>query len=142
MGEPKDAQKDAEETGVFCWNVTTEALAEAMNYSAAPLPAGESEFDLAKLSHSPARLVDAPIVNGAPLVFECRYLRTVAIPNRKPQTEEANCVIVGEVLGMHLHDSVLTDGKVDVTKLRPVARLGYSQEYTVVQQASHDCACE
>ena len=32
-GQPtfKDAQKDAEETGVFCWNVTTEETAVAMS---------------------------------------------------------------------------------------------------------------
>ena len=49
----KDAHKDAEEGGVFAWNVTSEGLAHAMNLSSAPLPATESEFELAGLAHSP-----------------------------------------------------------------------------------------
>ena len=36
--ELKDAHKDAEEGGVFAWNVTTEDLAEAMNWSAVSDP--------------------------------------------------------------------------------------------------------
>ena len=136
-GARKDAHKDAEETGVFCWNVTSEALAEAMNWSAAPLAPSESEFDLASLTHSPAHLVDAPTVDDAPLVFECRYLRTVPIPHRRPEGEGDNFVIVGEVVAMRVHKSVITEGVVDVRKLRPVARLGYSQEYTVIESVSH-----
>jgi len=36
------------------------------------------------------------------------------------------------VLGVHIHDEVLTDGLIDLTKVNPLARLGYSQ-YTSVQ---------
>ena len=133
----KDAHKDAEETGVFCWNVTNAALAEAMNWSAATLDSSESEFDLAKLEHRPARLVDAPVVDDAPLVFECRYVRTVPIPRRRPHGEGDNYIIIGEVVGMQVHKRVLTGGVVDVRKLCPVARLGYSQEYTVVDTVTH-----
>jgi flavin reductase (DIM6/NTAB) family NADH-FMN oxidoreductase RutF len=97
-GTKKDAHKDAEETGVFAWNVTSEPLAEAMNWSSAPLPATESEFELAGLSHSRARQIDAPTVDAAPIVFECRYVRTVEIPKVKGGSVEGdNFLVVGEV---------------------------------------------
>jgi len=34
------------------------------------------------------------------------------------------------------HREVITGGVVDLRKLRPVARLGYSQEYTVIDSVS------
>ena len=108
-----------------------------MNWSAAPLPAAESEFALAGLRHSPGRVVDAPVVDAAPLVFECRYCRTVKIPRHKP-SEGDNYVIIGEVVSVRVSRSVLdSEGAIDVQKLRPVARLGYSQEYSVIRRVSH-----
>jgi flavin reductase (DIM6/NTAB) family NADH-FMN oxidoreductase RutF len=35
------------------------------------------------------------------------------------------------VLGVHINDAVLSDGLVDLDKIKPLARLGY-QEYTAV----------
>ena len=43
--------------------------------------------------------------------------------------------LVGEVIGIHIKDEVFTpDGKVDICKIRPVARLGYF-DYTVVEKS-------
>ena len=43
--------------------------------------------------------------------------------------------LVGEVIGIHIKDEVFTpDGKVDICKIRPVARLGYF-DYTVVENS-------
>ena len=39
--------------------------------------------------------------------------------------------VIGRVLGIHISDSVLTDGKIDVTKTLPIARCGY-YDYAVV----------
>ena len=102
-----------------------------MNYSAAPLAESESEFEVAELTHRQARLVDAPVVAAAPLIFECKWLKTVLIPKRKGD-EGDNFVVIGEVVGTQVCTSIITNGVVDVAKLRPVARLGYSQEYTVI----------
>ena len=35
--------------------------------------------------------------------------------------------------GVHIDDSVLTDGLIDMAKVRPIARLGY-MDYTVVEK--------
>jgi flavin reductase (DIM6/NTAB) family NADH-FMN oxidoreductase RutF len=39
--------------------------------------------------------------------------------------------VIGRVVGVHIDDSILKDGRVDVAAFQPVARLGYS-EYTTV----------
>jgi hypothetical protein len=41
-------------------------------------------------------------------------------------------VVIGHVVGVHIRDDVLTsEGKLDVLKIRPLARLGYF-DYTTV----------
>jgi flavin reductase (DIM6/NTAB) family NADH-FMN oxidoreductase RutF len=40
-------------------------------------------------------------------------------------------VIIGHVVGVHLDEAVIIEGKVDITKIRPIARLGY-MDYAVV----------
>ena len=41
-----------------------------------------------------------------------------------------NAMVLGLVVGIHIDDSILTDGMVDMTKFKPLARLGY-QDYSV-----------
>ena len=96
----KDAQRDAEETGVFCVNIVSQDLAWAMNASAAPLGKGLSEFRLMEGGNAcdsgcansscfdeyhrkrivptpmKAPSVNAPFVPQSPMFMECRYVKT------------------------------------------------------------------
>ena len=41
-------------------------------------------------------------------------------------------VVFGEVLGVHIKDEfIMTDGKLDILKIRPIGRMGY-YDYTCV----------
>ncbi|MBO9754419.1 flavin reductase family protein [Xanthomonas phaseoli pv. manihotis] len=51
----KDSLRNIEATGEFTWNLATRPLAEAMNASAAMVPAEVDEFDLAGLQMAPDR---------------------------------------------------------------------------------------
>ena len=43
-------------------------------------------------------------------------------------------IVIGQVIGIHISDDSLTkDGRVDILKLRPIARLGY-YEYSSIQE--------
>jgi hypothetical protein len=42
-------------------------------------------------------------------------------------------VVIGKVVGIHIDEAVLTDGKIDVRKTQPIARCGY-YEYAVVRE--------
>ncbi len=46
-------------------------------------------------------------------------------------TVEGNVVGLGEVTGVHMRDDCMVDDRFDVTKFRPLARLGY-KDYSVV----------
>jgi flavin reductase (DIM6/NTAB) family NADH-FMN oxidoreductase RutF len=119
----KDSLANAERTREFVCNVVTWDLREAMNLTSAPAPAGVSEAEVAGLEMVPSTLVEPPRVKASPIHMECRYLQTVDLPSAVPGSR--NAVVFGEVIGIHIDESVLTDGLVDMAKLRPVARLGY-----------------
>ncbi|SMQ96908.1 hypothetical protein NBC2815_03592 [Xanthomonas fragariae] len=68
----KDSLRNIEATGEFTWNLSTRPLAEAMNASAAMVPAEVDEFVLVGLQMAPSRLIGAPRVAASPVSFECR----------------------------------------------------------------------
>jgi flavin reductase (DIM6/NTAB) family NADH-FMN oxidoreductase RutF len=118
----KDAQQNAEDMGCFAYNLVTEELAVAMNYSAAPLPAEESEFALAGLEHVPASTIDAPLVARSKIQVECTYVKTVDVP------ETSFSIVIGKVQAVHIHKACITDdGDLNLQKLRPITRLGYNE---------------
>jgi flavin reductase (DIM6/NTAB) family NADH-FMN oxidoreductase RutF len=127
---PKDAQKDTQETGAFGFNVVTEDLAVAMNYSAAPLGPYESEFGLAKLEAVQGDVMDVPLVLDSPMHYECEYFQTVDIGDFS--------IVVGKVRAVSINRSVLTGGRVDAGKMKPITRLGYLDEYGVHGSLSNE----
>jgi flavin reductase (DIM6/NTAB) family NADH-FMN oxidoreductase RutF len=85
---------------------------------------------LAGLTPAPSRLVAQPRVKESPVAFECCYWRTIDLPGRNggPGTHS---IVLGQVIGIHIADEAIVNGRVDVTRLKPIARLGYG-DYAVV----------
>jgi len=129
VGGRKDTLANIEDTGEFVVNLATEALTQQMNTSSAAVPPEVDEIELAGLTPSPAEMVKPPRVAQSPAHLECTHFQTVPLPTTN--TEIENNVIIGSVVGIHIDESILTDGMVDTLKFRPLARLGY-MEYTVV----------
>ena len=57
---------------------------------------------------TPSPNVDAPIINEYPLTLECKVVRF------------EDGMLIGEVVNMSADESILTDGKVDLGKLKPI----------------------
>lgn len=128
----KDSRRNAEETGQFVVNLATWELREEMNKSSAPVAPEIDEFDIAGLTAEPSELVKPPRVAQSPAHLECEYLQTVELPPAVPGL--SNAIVLGRVIGVHIDERVITDGYVDITKLKPIARLGYA-EYAVIGEA-------
>lgn len=125
----KDTLRNVLETEEFVVNVTPARLAEAMNVTAAPYGVGEDEFVAAGLEKAPCEIVRPPRIASAPAAFECRLIRHVALPaSERTQRVDA---LFGEVVGVHIDDAVIDGDRVDVTRYRPLARLGYMNYATV-----------
>ena len=129
-GGPKDTVRNAEETGWFVWNMATWDLREAVNISSLAVDGEINEFETTGLRAVPSVLAPAPRVAESPCHFECRYLTTLHIP---AATAVASVdLVVGQVEHVHIDDAVITsDGRLDVLRVRPIARLGY-YDFTVV----------
>lgn len=131
-GGPKDSLKNVQETGEFVFNLCNWELREKMNLTAEHLPRSVDEMAAAGLETAPCERVAPPRVAAAPAAFECRYIQTVDLPAGSGGS--GSHVVLGQVIGIHIDESVIVDGIVDIGRLRPVARLGY-MDYTVVDES-------
>lgn len=129
-GGPKDSVRNAQDTGEFVVNMATYELREAVNITAQHVPPGVDEAALAGLEMIPSRLVKPPRVAASPVHLECRFHGTVVLPGSA--FDRVHHVVIGRVVGVHIRDDVVNaEGKLDVVKMRPLARLGYF-DYTTV----------
>ncbi len=132
-GRRKDSVVNAEETGEFVYNLVTYELRDAMNRSAAEVPPEVDEFELAGVTRAPSLRVKPSRVAESPVQFECRYHQTLRLPGHGPMGTVD--VIIGRVVLVHIRDEAIgPDGRLDLLKLRPLARLGY-YDYTTVDSA-------
>ncbi len=128
-GGVKDTLANIEETGEFVANIATWELRDQMNLTSASVPRTVDEMREAGLDPAPCRLVKPPRVAATPANLECKYLETVSLPSEDPA--EPNQALFGQVIGIHIDESIITDGMIDMTKFKPIARLG-NMDYTVV----------
>jgi flavin reductase (DIM6/NTAB) family NADH-FMN oxidoreductase RutF len=129
---PKDSVRNAEDTGEFVYNMATYELREQVNLSSKHVPPDVDELAMAGLTPAPSKLVKPPRVAESPVNMECRYHCTLTLPSNS--AGGVHHVVVGEVIGLHINDDALTDGRVDWLKIQPLARLGY-MDYTYVNHA-------
>ncbi len=125
----KDSLANVEATGDFVCNLATYDLRERMNLTATHFPMGVDEMKQVGLTPVPSRLVKPPRVAESPAHLECRYLQTVELPSWNP--DERQTMVLGQVVGIHIDDGLIRDGRVDIVAARPIARLGYSLYATV-----------
>ena len=123
----KDTLNNIEDTGFFVYNIVPYALKDQMNLTARP--GDDDEFERAGLTKADCIQVPCHRVAESPIQFECEYVQTIHFPSKS--NRGIIDMVIGRVLEVHIADEVLTDGRVDFTKIRPLGRLGYF-EYTVV----------
>jgi len=128
----KDSQRNAEETGEFVYNMATYDLRELVNASSAEYGPAISEPDRIGLEMAPCRAVRPPRVARSPVALECRYFKTVELISADG-TRNTSSVILGEVVGIHIDDKMIVNGHIDVTRMQPLARLGY-MDYCAVNE--------
>lgn len=129
----KDSVINAEQTGEFCWNLATWELREYVNASAEWFDRDVDEFQRVGLEKVWGNVVACPMVKESPVRFECQYYTTLRLPGNPPMGTVD--VVVGRVVGIHVEERVLTEGKVDVAKTQPIARCGYHQYVRVTGEA-------
>lgn len=126
----KHSAANAIATGEFVFNLCTRPLFDAMNISSGALAAGESEFEAAGLETAPCRMVKAPRVAASPASLECRVAQSFQLKDASGRALEG-WMIIGEVVGVHIAEAYLRDGRFDTLAAVPLARCGY-RDYAAV----------
>lgn len=124
---PKDTYHNIRATGEFVINFVTEDLAEAMNLTAAEVPADVNEFERAGLTAAPGRTVRVPHVAETPAYIECK-LRDIITISEEPG---GGFIVIGTVTFMHFDESIYREGYyLDFDAYRPIGRMtgsGYTR---------------
>ena len=123
-GTPKDTALNIRKSHEFVVNLVDEAVAQAMNITAASLPFGISELTSAGLTAASSSVVKPPRIAEAPASLECIEWGTLQIGG--------NRLIIGLVKRIHVRDELF-----DPTTLRVRA-----ERYEVIgRMASPDWYC-
>jgi len=128
----KDSQSNAAASGEFVCNIVTHELARQMNATSAHLPSSVSETEHAGIAMAPSRHVKTPRVAACPAALECVFLESRPVPRRGG--DHIYHMVFGEVVGIHIDDRFIRDGRVDTSAMQVLTRMGYD-EYAVTGQA-------
>lgn len=103
--------KNIELSRAFTVSMATEDFVKECDYVG--IESGNSEPDKMKKAGFhivKSEFVNAPLISELPMAVECRL---------KSYNSET-CMLLGEIVNVCADESVLTDGKIDVKKLRPI----------------------
>ena len=120
----KHSQQNARETGVFTCSFVSRNLVDQMNLSSATVPYGVNEFEFSGLTAKQGEIVEAPYVAEAFAVLECKVTEIIEPRGLSGEPSE-NVMVIGEVVGIHIDEAIIREGRLDMAIARPVARMGY-----------------
>lgn len=132
----KDSARNIAETGEFCWHLASRELAAQMSISSAPVAPDVDEFALAGLTPAPSRVVSVPHVAEALAVFECQLTDFVHLHDRSG-AEVPTWLVCGEVVGVHIHTSLIVDDTVQTILADPISRAGGRDGYFGVSEDTY-----
>ena len=119
--------------GAFTVSMATAKYMAACDYVG--IVSGNKEpqkFAKAGFHATKSEFVDAPIIDELPMALECKVI----------SYDPESCRLVGEIVNICADESILTDGKVDVSKLQPITYDPMNHHYLVlgekVGNAFHD----
>ncbi len=114
-------------TGAFTVSFATEQMVTACDYvgieSGKRVP---DKFARAGFHATKSELVNAPLIDELPVAMECKV------------KSFNDGILLGEIVNVSADESVLTDGKVDLSKLKPIAFDPFNNVYVGVGEKVGD----
>ena len=123
ISEDHQTTKNVLARGAFTVSMATADTVVACDYvgvvsgSKVPDKLARAGFHVTK-----SEFVDAPIIDELPMAVECRLL----------SYDAESCRMVGQVVNVCADESVLTGGRIDPAKLRPITYDGMNHTYLVL----------
>ena len=113
-------------------SLATFELRTAVVQTSAQFPRGVNEMEQAGLAPAPCRLVRPPRVAASPCALECKLLQVIDLKDLEGKSSQ-RYVVLGQVVGIHIEDRFIKNGRLDTAALQPIARCGYA-DYSVVDR--------
>ncbi len=123
-GNMKDSAQNAADTGEFTFNYVSRSMQDQMNVSSASVEAGINEFETAGLEMVAGNTVSCPRVAGTPAAMECKLLDIIN-PTTLDGSKAPYFLVLGQVSGVYIDDSMISNGRFDIEKADPIMRAGY-----------------
>lgn len=99
-----------EKTGAFTVALGTADTVTISDYFGVATGHKENKIEKAGVHVHPSAHVNAPIIEEYPLTLEC------TVKKWDPEAE----LLIGKIVAMQVDEKILTDGKVDLDKLKPI----------------------
>ena len=117
-GEKKDTLINIEREKEFVVNFVTEENSDLINLCSTEIPHGESEFEYSGLTPIASEVVKASRLKESPIHFECKLRDIVSYGD----TPGAGTLITGEVIKVHVDESIYENGRIITSKWKPMGR--------------------
>jgi flavin reductase (DIM6/NTAB) family NADH-FMN oxidoreductase RutF len=128
-GEAKDTLRNIRETREFVVNIVTYELGEAMNVTSGEYDSAVNEFELAKVTSEPSKIVRPPRVGESPVSFECKLHQILDFS----PAPTSSSLVIGQIVSIHIDDAHMKNGKLDRNSLDIIGRMG-GMQYTRTTQ--------
>src|SRR3984957_6440431 len=122
-GVPKDTLRNVRETKEFVVNIVTYDLLERMNTTSGEYDPSVNEFELARVTPQPSKVVRPPRVAESPVSFECQLHQILDFSN----APTSSSLVIGRIMAIHIDDVHLKDGRIDRDSLDLIGRMGGMQ---------------
>lgn len=121
----KDTLNNVQAVGEFVMHVVDEKMADAMILTAVDWASDVNEFEVSGLEAVPSIDVKPLRIVSAPAALECIVSQII------PVEGSTNVMVLGRVVRFHVREDLMrSNGLVDTAKMKPIARLGGSIEYS------------
>ena len=127
LTESHKTVKNIKARGAFTVSIADEAhMVEADYFGVESGNNVPDKFARSGLTASQAENVDAPVINEFPLCLECEFVEY--------QDNDYGCGVIGKVVSITADESVMKDGKVDMSLVNAIAFDPYTHGYYRVSE--------
>lgn len=125
QGIPKDSLRNVLETKELTINIISEWFVEAANATCTNAPFEEDEWKLSGLTPQASTLVKPPHVAESAFSIEAKLLNHHNWHSKTDPNRTTGTLLIVEGMKFHIRQDVINEDKtIDVSKLKPIARLG------------------
>ena len=127
LTETHKTVKNIKATGAFTVSIADAAhVTEADYFGVVSGNNVSDKFENSGLTASKAEMVNAPIINEFPLCLECEFIEY--------QAEKYGCGVIGKVVNVTADESIMVDGKIDMSLVNAIAFDPYTHGYYKVAE--------